>query len=262
MMEDQQQEHHCNVCGQRLANKKLSETGCVTCICEGCAALSEAERGAMLTIDRIFGMCRRYIVDEEITWLRNCLNDPCRMVREAARSVYNMKFQKRKRGDIEKDLTVVSLEFFLCGEVWQEGGAVSVRVHIIANQDGNLKLIDCSAPEAVCEKQITIEKAVAQEFLKSLIHKWDILFWNEDLDDCGPSEDPFLDAALELFGLATEDSCADDPPVEPLWSVKLKLNNGDDREIVFYHSMYSEPQELYWALTNFFEQDDCEECLL
>ena len=97
------------------------------------------------------------------------------------------------------------------------------------------------------------------------------MFWDEDLSDSSPDDyDPYLDLLPEYRDFDDED---DDggvpqeqedalPQGEPLWSVKLELNNGSDKEITFYNRLHSEPQELYWTLMDFLESDDFEDELI
>lgn len=226
--------HHCRVCGQRKANEKFSGKGHAAHICKTCAKLSPAERSAEQTLRKIEGMAMRHINDSEIKWLRKRLNDPRQEVQEAAREVHRLKFPRYERGQFQKGLTVFSLEFYLCGEVWDESDDdVSVRARVFADREGVFRLIDYISAQ---ETQVTVPKNVAQKFLKSLIHEWEILFWDEDLSD---------------------DSSND----ELLCSATLELSNGSNKEIAFYNQLHDEPQELYWALMDFFAPEFAEDLL-
>ena len=75
--------------------------------------------------------------------------------------------------------------------------------------------------------------------------------------DIPPEYRDFDDEEDDGDGL--EDTEESVPQGEPLWSVKLELNNGEEKQIIFYNQMHSEVQELYWALMEAFEPDDIED---
>ena len=253
--------HHCIICSKQKPNENFSGTGQIAHICKDCAKLPRVERATEQMLLRIEGMAGRHINGTEIEWLRGCLRDPRSEVQQAASDVYKLKFQRHERGQYKKGLTALSLEFYLHGEVWHENGDVPVHVRITADHNGTIRLIDYAAMESGCEMQIATDKPVVHKFLNMLIHEWDILFWDEDLSDCEPDENTYLDTLAKLiFGdnWRTDEDAHDETgegvhPGEPLWSVKLGLSNGDSKEIIFYNQLQSEPQELYWVLTNFFE---------
>jgi len=253
--------HICMVCGERMASEKFSGKGQIAHICRDCAKLPQVERATAQTLRTIEGMAGRQIDGTEIEWLLGCLRDPRCEVQRAAHKMYHMKFQRYERVQIKEGLTVDSLEFYLHGEVWSESGDIPVHVRITADQNGTIKLIDYTAKETERETQVDIDQPVARRFLKMLIHEWDILFWDEDLSDLKPNEDPYLETLEELIFASDRGKDEDVPdengeaaqPGEPLWCVKLELNSGTSKEITFYNQLQSEPQEMYWALTNFFE---------
>lgn len=257
--------HYCCVCGEHKANEKFSGKGHASRICKACAALPVAERNAQQAIRRIDSMAMRHINDGEIQWLRKRLNDPRPEVQWAAREVHRLKFQRYERGQRKKGLTVFSLEFYLRGDVWDEyGDEHPTHVRVFADQDGTFRLVDYAQES---ETQVVVEKHIAQKFLKSLIHEWDILFWKEDLSDSVYEEDPFLDILPEFRDYDDEED-DEDIPQEPkestpqgelIWSVNLELNDGSDNEITFYNQLHDEPQELYWTLISFFEPDEWED---
>ena len=264
MSKKKQSGYYCKVCGERKANEKFSGKGHTAHICKACAALPVPERNAQQAIRKIEGMAMRHISDTEVIWLRNHLNDPRPEVQRAAREVHHTKFQCYERGQIKKGLTVFSLEFYLRGEVWDEyGDERSVHVRIFADQDGVFRLLDYAQGN---ETQAVVDKQTARKFLKSLIHEWDILFWDEDLSDSGPDDDdPYLDILPEFRDFDDDEDDDEGLPQEPgetaaqgdpIWSVNLKMNKGKNKEIVFYSQLHDEPQELYWALMSFFGQDD------
>ena len=119
-----------------------------------------------------------------------------------------------------------------------------VHAWICVDRDGTFKLTDYATKS---ETQITVDKPTTQKFLKSLIHECGILFWDEDLSDCG---EEYLDEDIP------EEQEETTSQGEPIWSIKLELNDGSDKEIVFYNRLRNEPQELYWALMGFFGPDE------
>jgi len=259
MSKKKPQGHFCKVCGEHKANEKFSGKGHAAHICKACASLPVAERNAMEAIRKIDGMAMRHISESEIKWLRSHLNDPRPEVQRAAREVHHMKFQRYERGQIKKGLTVFSLEFYLHGEVLDEyGDEIPVYACVLADRDGSFRLEDLAQEN---ETQVSVEKHIAQKFLRSLIHEWDILFWDEDLSDSGPDDDPYLDILPEFYDDEEDDEDIPQEPEEaapqgePIWSMKLELNDGSDKEIAFYNQLHDEPQELYWALMSFFEPD-------
>lgn len=58
----------------------------------------------------------------------------------------------------------------------------------------------------------------------------------------------------------TEDSEPETPADErePVWSLRLVLNKGGEKTQTFYNQMHDEPQELFWALMEWFEPDEDE----
>jgi len=261
--------YYCRICGEHKANERFSGKGHAAHICKACAALPVAERNAMEAIRKIDGMAMRHISDSEVKWLRARLNDPRPEVQQATREVHHMKFQRYERGQIKKGLTVFSLEFYLHGEVLDEyGDEIPVYARVFADRDGSFRLEDLAQER---KTQVAVEKPIAQKFLKSLIHEWDILFWAEELSDSDPDDDdPYLDILPEYCDFDTEEDDEDiiqepeetTPQGDPIWSVKLTLNDGSDKEIAFYNQLHDEPQELYWALTRFFEPDEFEDELI
>jgi len=263
------QGHYCYVCGEHKANEKFSGKGHANHICKACAGLPVAERNAMQAIRRIEGMAMRHISDNEVKWLRNHLNDSRPEVQQAAREVYHMKFHRYERGQIKKGLTVFSLEFYLHGDVWDEDGdEFPVHVRITADQDGAFRLIDYAIEQ---ETQVAVDKSIAKKFMKSLIHEWDILFWDEDLSDSDAEYDPYLDILPEYRDLDDQEEDDEDFPQEPeqaapqgdpICTVHLMLNKGKSKELVFYNQLHDEPRELYWALLSFFEPDKFDDELI
>lgn len=125
----------------------------------------------MRTLRRIEGMAAQ-ISASEVKWLRGHLNNPRPEVQRAAREVHHIKFQRYERGQLKKGLTVFSLEFYLPGEVLDEyGDEIPVHARIFVDRDGAFRLMDYTQQS---ETQMAVETPVAQKFLKSLIHEWEV----------------------------------------------------------------------------------------
>lgn len=125
------------------------------------------------------------------------------------------------------------------------------------------------------ETEIEVDRQEARKFLKSLIHEWHALFWDEDLSDeegyVDEEVDPLpeyktLDYDEEDDELPEEGELEEDDETsrdeilqadrEPIWTVLLELNNGKFKELTFYNQMHDEPQELYLTLQEWFEEEE------
>ena len=262
--------HYCRICGEHKANEKFSGKGHAAHICKACAALSPAERSEQTTLRKIEGMAFRYLSEQEIKWLRGKMNDKRPEVSEAARNTHGMKFPRYERSQIKKGLTAFSLELFLDGEVWDEwGDEIPVHVRVEMDDTGLIRRTDYDAPENGRETEITIDRQDARRFLKAVIHELDALFWDEDLSDAGPDDDDFDPFSDEDTDEAEDETAPEPVPAEqgeperppdesrlPLWSLRLELNNGEDKAMTFYNQMHDEPQSLYWSLMECFEPDE------
>lgn len=251
--------HYCKVCGEHKANEKFSGKGHAAHICKSCMKLSPAERSEDMTLHKIQGMAFRHLSEPEIKWLRNRMKDSCPEVREAAIDAHRIKFPHYERNTEKKGLTAFSLEFFLHGEIWDEwGDEISVHMRFFADDTGLFRRIDYNAPEdGGCETEIRIEPKDARKFLKAVVHELNAPFWAEDLSDAGPDDsedyDPYFDGEEAASVMDDTEPLAE--PKEPLWSLSLELNNGEERKITFYHQMHDEPQGLFWSLCEWFEPD-------
>ena len=257
--------HYCKVCGEHKANERFSGKGHAAHICQKCAAMPLDERNAQIALRKIDGMAFRHLDESEIKWLRGKMNDPRPDIREAACEAHNMKFPRYERNMVKKSLTAFSLELFIHGEVWSEWGD-EVTVHMLVTMDdtGVIRRVDYDAPENERDTTTAIDAKEARAFLKSLIHEYDALFWDEDLSDAEPGgHDPYLDILPEY---RPDDNDADDDETaepsgnrEPIWSLCLELNNGEEKKITFYYQMHDAPQELFRSLMEWFEPDDEDE---
>lgn len=252
--------HYCKVCGEHKANEKFSGKGHAAHICKACMKLTPAERSEEMTLNKIQGMAFRHLSEQEIKWLRNRMKDSRPEVREAAAEAHRIKFPHYERNMEKKGLTAFSLEFFIHGEVWDEwGDEIPVHMRFFADDTGLFRRIDYTAPKKERETKIQAEPKDARKFLKAIVHELNAPFWGEDLSDAGSDDyedyDPYFDG--EKTEPAMDDTEPEPPaePKEPLWSLSLELNNGDNRDITFYNQMHDEPQDLFWSLCDWFEPD-------
>jgi len=264
------QGHYCKVCDTYKANEKFSGKGHAAHICMVCMKLPPAERSAQMTLNKIEGMAFRYLNESEIKWLRGKMNDQRPEVREAALEAHRIKFPHYERNLMKKGLTAHSLEFFIHGEIWDEwGDEISVHMRFFVDNSGLFQRIDYDAPERERETEIRMDGQDARKLLKAIVHELNAPFWDEDLSDAGPSDDPYLDVLPEYRdcdsdmidnGFEEEAEYADEGDKaenrQPPWSLRLKLNKGDEREIIFYNQMHDEPQELFHLLNDCFVQDE------
>ena len=88
--------HCCRVCGIYRANKKFSGTGHMSYICDKCLELPIAERNERMTIRKIKNMASRTLSNVDLKWLRGRTDDSRPDVRNAARKMYNRKYQRHE----------------------------------------------------------------------------------------------------------------------------------------------------------------------
>ena len=266
--------HYCKICGEHKANEKFSGKGHAAHICNACMKLAPAERSEMETLGRIGGMAFRHLSESEIKWLRNRMNDSRPAVREAAREAHSMKFPRYERNMAKKGMTAFSLELYIHDVIWDiYGDEAQVNIRVFAEDDGIIRCVDYNAPEAEREREIDIGKQEARRFLKSVVHELNAPFWNEDLSDSVYEHDPYLDILPEhrpsgpdydedMDDLDGGEEAVPKPSTEnrePLWSLRLELNTGENKEIVFYNQMHDAPVELFWSLMERFEPEDGED---
>jgi len=262
--------HFCKVCGEHKANEKFSGRGHAAHICKACAGLPVTERNEMMTIRKIEGMAFRHLSEQEIKWLRNHMKDSRTDVREAAINAHQIKFPHYERNIAKKGMTAFSLELYIHDEICNDwGDAVCVNARVRIDQSGLLRYIDYALPEGQQEHETRIEPKEAKRFLKAVVHELNAPFWGEDYSDGTYNFDPYLDVLPEyrpdFFDddiEEDEDEGEDDEPAdqpeerEPLWSILLELNTGEDKEIVFYNNMTDAAAELFWLLMEYFEPDE------
>ena len=261
------QGHYCKVCGERKANESFSGKGHAAHICKECAKLSPAERSARVIINKIDNMAYRTLSKEDIKWLRSKLNDPNPEIQRAARGVHSERFREYERSQSQKGLTVLSLVYFIHDTVWDEYGDEHLaHVRFIMANSGNIKRIDCSTGE---EKEVQVDQKEAQKFLKSLIHEWHVLFWDEDFgesededEDYDVDEDDDFMTDDEEFGVGDREedkhpiaTAVSAPNREPVLSMHMELNKGKEKELTFYEYTPQEAELLFWELQAWFEDD-------
>jgi len=234
-------------------------------MCKQCHALPVAQRNEMVAVRKADNMAFRHLNEQEIKWLRKKMNDPRPAVRDAARGAHHAKFPRYERNQIKKGLTAFSLELFIHGQVWDKwGDEIDVHTQMTMDRSGILRCTDYDLPEdkQVCE--IAVDPKEAKAFLKAVIHEYDALFWDEDLSDVASDEfDPCLDIPPEYRPDFDEDSELETmvETREPLWSLHLELNSGEEKKIVFSNQLHDAPQELFRSLMEWFEFDDADDSL-
>jgi len=264
------QGHYCKVCEERKANEAFSGKGHAAHICKACAALPVAERSQRLIVNKIGNMAYRSLSKEDIKWLRSKRNDPNPAIQQAAREVHGERFPEYERTQAQKGLTVRSLDFFIHDTVWDEyGDEVPVHIRFVMENTGAFKRVDYATGD---ETEIQVDKREAHKFLKSLIHEWHVLFWDEDFSDEAGGVYEDVDSMSEYWmydGLDDEDDeddedveedehmpAADNPPDrEPILSMRMALNNGKDKVLTFYNQLHQEPTVLFWELEAWFDEE-------
>lgn len=263
--------HFCRICGERKANEKFSGKGHAAHICKKCAALPIEERNGMEAVRKIGSMAFRHLSESEVKWLRSRLNDSRPAVRDAAQGAHRFKFPRYERNMAKKGITAFSLELYLSGEVYDEcGDRVDVHARVFAEDAGILRHIDYGTSEGERESEVRIEPKEAKRFLKAVVHELDAPFWDEDLSDAVYEDDPYLEILPEYrpdYIDRYDDEDMDTEPEaaipeetrEPLWSLRLELNTGEEKTLVFYNQIHDAPVSLYWSLMEYFELDEAEE---
>lgn len=247
--------HFCRICGMHKANEKSSGKGHAAHNCRQCAKLPAAEQAEIQTLRRMEGMMGRYLSENEIQWLRNRIQDSRSAVRQAARELHAVRFPHYARNTAKKGLVLRSLEFYVHGDVWDKwGDEFPVHMRFWLDEFGTARRLDYDIPEGNAKREQIVERGVqkARRFMKQVVHELNAPFWAEDLGDSAISEDEDNDEWDEQ--LSSWETPAETKQ-EPLWSLRMVLNKGDERTLTFYHQMHEEPQALYWALLALFESD-------
>ncbi|MDL2218424.1 hypothetical protein LJC27_07165 [Christensenellaceae bacterium OttesenSCG-928-M15] len=255
--------HYCKVCGEHKANEKFSGKGHAAHICKKCAALPVAERNELMAVNKIEGMAFRHLNESEIKWLRSRLNDERPAVREAAQEAHSMKFPRFERNMIKKGLTAFSLELYIHDEIVDDwGDSIPVNARVLAEDTGLFRIVRLDNEAA--SREVQIDPKEARRFLKAVIHELDALFWDEDYRDSADEYDPYLDILPEYrpdfddedMEPDDESEAAPEETREPVWSLRLELNNGEDKEMLFYSQAPDATAELYWLLMEYIEPDE------
>ena len=247
------QGHCCKICGQYKANEKFSGKGHATHICKTCSKLFAAEKAEAQTITRLSNL-HGWLNDSEKKWLENRVRDRRPEVAALAREVYNMYFPYAERNARKKQLLINTLVFELNNATIYDGfgDEYPVNLRFTSNRLTNvLTMADLSASGT--EQSITLEKKEMAKLLRWAIYTLEIFMWEEDYD-LSPDEDLFEDDDLE----AEEP----EPETKIYWRVLLEYANKTSQEIVSYQdNLYDKPDELYFALREYFdpEPDESEE---
>jgi hypothetical protein len=209
-----------------------------------------------MDVNRISGMAFRRLSEPEIKWLRKKMNDTDPAISAAARKAHRIKFPHYERNEYKKGLTAFKLEFYIHADVFDEfGDELSVHMRFIVDDNGEARRIDYDLPKDAQETVVHIEKHVAKKYLKALIHQDDALYWHEDLSDFDTDNDPFLDILPEQ----RHDYEVNEPvlpkELEPVWMLRLELNNGEKVKQTFYNNIYDAQIMLFWDLMGWFEDD-------
>lgn len=262
--------HFCKVCGEHKANERFSGKGHAAHICKTCADLPAAERNERMTIRKIEGMAFRHLSESEMKWLRDHMSDPRTAVREAATEANRVKFPRYERNVVKKGMSVFSLELFIHDMIYDRwGDTVDVHARVIAEDTGDFRYTDYNMPEGERERTAHVDKKEARRFLKAVVHELDAPFWDEDFSDTEYEHDPYLDTPPEyrpdFEGDDEHEDGEDEEPAqdiapgderEPLWSLRLELNTGEDKEMVFFNHMRDAPVDLFWLLMEYFDPED------
>ena len=258
--------HFCKVCGEHKANERFSCKGHAAHICKTCADLPVAERNERMTIRKIEEMAFRHLNENEIKWLRSHLNDPRPEVQRAAAEAHRVKFPRYERNMVKKSMTAFLLELYVHDTIYDGwGDTADVHARVIAEDTGVFRYIDYNAPEEERERTVHIDPKEARRFLKAVVHELEAPFWAEDLSDTGYADTPYLDVFPEsrpdFAGDDEEEEAltpeaAPDENREPLWSLRLEMNTGEDKEMVFFNQMHDAPVDLFWLVMEYFDPED------
>ena len=258
--------HFCKVCGEHKANERFSCKGHAAHICKTCADLPVAERNERMTIRKIEEMAFRHLNENEIKWLRSHLNDPRPEVQRAATEAHRVKFPRYERNMAKKGMTAFSLELYVHDTIYDGwGDTADVHARVIVEDTGDFRYIDYDAPEEERERTVHIDPKEARRFLKAVVHELEAPFWAEDLSDTGYADDPYLDVLPEFRPDFADDDEEDEEPAqdvapgddrEPLWSLRLEMNTGEDKEMVFFNQMHDAPVDLFWLVMEYFDPED------
>ena len=240
--------HYCKICGEYKANEKSSGKGHAAHICKSCSRLSAAEKAEAMTINRLMDMPMNRLSESDKKWLENRTHDRRPEVASLAREVYGLHFPYAERNARKKQLLINTLVFELNNATIYDGfgDEYQVNLRFTSNRLTNvLTMADLSASGT--EQSITLEKKQMAKLLRWAIHTLEIFMWEEDYD-LSPDEDLFEDDDLE----AEEP----EPETKIYWRVLLEYANKTSQEIVSYQdNLYDKPDELYFALREYFDPE-------
>ena len=94
--------HYCKVCGEYKANEKFSGKGHAAHICKSCASLPPEKQAEQMTINRLLNLPWR-LSKEQISWLKNRMEDKRPEVRALAKEQYETRFPPKQLEDTDDD---------------------------------------------------------------------------------------------------------------------------------------------------------------
>ena len=122
--------HYCKVCGEYKANEKFSGKGHAAHICKSCASLPPEKQAEQMTINRLLNLPWR-LSKEQISWLKNRMEDKRPEVRALAKEQYEMRFPPKQLEDTDDDFD------FLDEKEEEDSGYVTL-VYANKDQDGTI----------------------------------------------------------------------------------------------------------------------------
>lgn len=275
---DRPHDHYCKICGEYKAHEKFSGKGHATHICKVCSRLSASEKAEAMTINRIMDMPMGRLSESDKKWLQNRTHDHRPEVASLAREVYGLYFPYAERNARKKQLLINTLVFELHNvTVYDEfGDEYPVSRRFSANRLTNvLTMTDFDAGGT--EQSVVLEKKQMAKLLRWVIHTLEIFMWEEDYalspDDPYPDvpypSGPYLDLLpeywLENWSESEEDSddsSEDTPPEQEAkvcWQAHIEYADETTQEIVSYQNyLFDKPDELFFALSEYFQTDDAE----
>lgn len=255
MAKKKRQGHYCHVCGEHKANEKFSGRGHAAHICKACSKLPAAEKSAQKTVRKIEGMAFRYISKEDMQWLKNRRDHQNEEIRMAARAVFDMKNPNYERNQAKKKLRIVSMEFFLCEEIYDQwGDNYPVNVRFSLDITGRFQRIDYTRNK---ERDLKLTQNEAVKLLRSLVHELEIPFWEDKRLKPDDEDDYFGDDDEDMDDFDMEDDEEESPEDlgDPMCVLSLEYSDGTFSELKFYDEMdiIGDYNDLYLTLNEYME---------
>lgn len=197
----------------------------------------------------------RMLNDGEKKWLANRTHDKRPAVRALASEIYKQHFPFAERNAMKKQLRLNEVAFTVNSTVWNEFGDEH-EVHRTFRFDRQKQLIVMEEPGADTEPRIAkLEPPGMAKLLKWMVHSLEVFCWEEDY--CGRASDCNDDVE---FG---DDKDGFDTDIEengePAWNIQLKYSDGKEQHIKGYDDLPDHVEELYWALSEYFDDEEYED---